>query len=734
MKKRLILTIVAIVLLLNSSMEVFAGFITIKGKITSSNKGIENVPVTDGTNITKTDNKGNYTLETTDACKFVYYSLPSGYNSPIVDGIPVFYSKIQKNIKNQTVNFDIYQSKVSQQKHAFILWADPQVAEKNEFSLLEKVKEDTQRTINQLSATMPVHAISAGDLVFDKLDYFQDYKNVIKDLNIPFYQVIGNHDMNYNGRSNELSDDTYSNQFGPSHYSFNVGNVHYVVLKDVFYYGFSYRYIGYVDENQLTWLEKDLQSIKPGSTVIVSLHIPTTYGESQNQPDYAYLMSNEVMNKKAFYNILKPYKAHILAGHSHTQWNTQVAPEVLEHVHAAACAAWWQGEVGTDGTPKGYTVYVVDNDELTWYFKGVNMDKSEQFRAYETGVDLEMPEYFTANVYNYDRQWKVSWYEDGVYKGEMQQYWGKDPLAQATYKPGKNKKYSWITVEETRHLFKAKPEKTESQISIVVTDRFGNIYKKEFLNTIKTKVTDDNSWKLVWNDEFNYVGLPDSTKWSYDTKGNATGWGNNEAQYYTVNDSSNAWVKNGLLTIKAEKKTVKDKKYTSARLISKGKGDWLYGRFEIRAKLPTGRGSWPAIWMLSTDWQYGGWPSSGEIDIMENVGYNPDTIYGSAHTKTYNHVIGTQKTKGIYCPTSYKDFHVYALEWDENEYRLYLDNVKYFTFKNEHTGPNEYPFDKRFHLLLNLAIGGNWGGMQGIDDRLFPQRFLIDYVRVYQKK
>ena len=138
--------------------------------------------------------------------------------------------------------------------------------------------------------------------------------------------------------------------------------------------------------------------------------------------------------------------------------------------------------------------------------------------------------------------------------------------------------------------------------------------------------------------------------------------------------------------------------------------------------------------MLPTDWTYGEWPASGEIDIMENVGYNPDTIFGSAHTKTYNHVIGTQKTKGIYCPTSYGQFHVYALEWEKDECRLYLDNTLYFTFKNEKTGYTEWPFDKRFHLILNLAIGGNWGGMHGIGYNVFPSKFLIDYVRVYKLK
>ncbi|WP_298646664.1 glycoside hydrolase family 16 protein [uncultured Proteiniphilum sp.] len=249
----------------------------------------------------------------------------------------------------------------------------------------------------------------------------------------------------------------------------------------------------------------------------------------------------------------------------------------------------------------------------------------------------------------------------------------------------------------------------------------------------QTITTPTGTWQLVWDEEFEYTGLPDSTKWGYDTEGNSWGWGNNEAQYYTAGDSTNAYVRDGLLTITARIDSTGGKRYTSARLRTKGKGDWLYGRFEIRAKLPTGKGTWPAIWMLPTDWAYGGWPASGEIDIMENVGYDPDTIVGSAHTKSYNHVQQTEKNAKIHVPTCYADFHLYALEWEENEYRVYVDDTHYFTFKNEDTGFAEWPFDKQFHLLLNLAIGGNWGGQRGIDDSLFPHRFLIDYVRVYQK-
>lgn len=239
---------------------------------------------------------------------------------------------------------------------------------------------------------------------------------------------------------------------------------------------------------------------------------------------------------------------------------------------------------------------------------------------------------------------------------------------------------------------------------------------------------------LVWSDEFDYNGLPDSKKWSYDTDGNSGGWGNNELQFYTASRLKNAEVKDGFLTITAHKEDYEGFKYTSARLVTRQKGDWLYGRVEVKAKIPDGRGTWPAIWMLPTDWQYGGWPSSGEIDIMESVGYDPYKIVGTVHTEAYNHSIGTQKGATTTVQTCYSDFHLYVLEWDLAEIRIFVDDLLYFTFRNDGTGYKTWPFDKRFHLLLNVAVGGNWGGAQGVDDSIFPKTMVIDYVRIYQKK
>jgi beta-glucanase (GH16 family) len=234
----------------------------------------------------------------------------------------------------------------------------------------------------------------------------------------------------------------------------------------------------------------------------------------------------------------------------------------------------------------------------------------------------------------------------------------------------------------------------------------------------------------VWADEFNANGMPDTTKWSYDTGG--SGWGNNELQYYTA--GANAGVKNGMLVIEARKEKMGDRNYTSSRMVSKNKADFLYGRFEARARLPKGRGLWPAIWMLPTDWAYGGWPNSGEIDIMEQVGFDPDTIHISVHTKAYNHIIGTQKTAVTAVPDADEAFHLYRVDWTPEDIRGYVDDKLIFTFQNEHKTFAEWPFDKRFHWLLNIAVGGNWGGMKGVDETIFPARMEVDYVRVFRLK
>jgi beta-glucanase (GH16 family) len=235
--------------------------------------------------------------------------------------------------------------------------------------------------------------------------------------------------------------------------------------------------------------------------------------------------------------------------------------------------------------------------------------------------------------------------------------------------------------------------------------------------------------KLVWVEEFNYSGLLDPKMWGYEV-----GFiRNQEAQYYTEGRLENGRVEDGCLVIESRKESFAGARYTSASVNTLGKMDFFYGRIEVRAKIPTGVGSWPAIWMMGTDIPRVSWPECGEIDIMENVGYEPNRIYATVHTpgSVYNPGLVTRGGH-VDIPSPFADFHVYAIEWRSNRIDFFLDGQKYFTYMKDIRYPDYWRFDKPFYLLLNTAIGGNWGGEKGIDDSIFPLKYYIDYVKYYQ--
>jgi beta-glucanase (GH16 family) len=240
-----------------------------------------------------------------------------------------------------------------------------------------------------------------------------------------------------------------------------------------------------------------------------------------------------------------------------------------------------------------------------------------------------------------------------------------------------------------------------------------------------------SNWELVWEDNFDVDGLPDQRIWNYE-EGYIR---NNEAQYYTKERLENARVENGNLVIEARMDNWNGHKITAASINTYGNKSILYGRIEVKAKLPAGVGTWPAIWMLGDVFNEGtGWPACGEIDIMENVGYEPDVIHANVHTKAYNHVKGTNKGNKITAEKPYENFNIYAVEWFEDHMDFYLNNILYFSFKNEGTGNDVWPFDKPHYLLINFAVGGGWGARNGVDETIFPQKYYIDYVKVYRQK
>ncbi len=250
-----------------------------------------------------------------------------------------------------------------------------------------------------------------------------------------------------------------------------------------------------------------------------------------------------------------------------------------------------------------------------------------------------------------------------------------------------------------------------------------------------TTIPEPAGWKLVWNDEFNNTAL-DLTKWEFEV--NADGGGNDELQYYT-NRNVNAYLEDGCLIIQALKERYTGsggaRDYTSARLRTYKKGDWKYGRFEIKAKLPYGQGLWPAIWMMPTESKYGGWPSSGEIDIVELLGQEPSKIYGTLHYGGPYPQHDSQGKQYVLPQGNFANsFHVFTLEWYASSMRWYVDGIFYLSLTTWHApnAPFPAPFDQFFYLILNVAVGGRWPGNPDYTT-LFPQKMYVDYVRVYRQ-
>lgn len=248
-----------------------------------------------------------------------------------------------------------------------------------------------------------------------------------------------------------------------------------------------------------------------------------------------------------------------------------------------------------------------------------------------------------------------------------------------------------------------------------------------------------SGYRMVWSDEFDVPGLPDATKWSHDTERNSAGWYNNEQQYYASERPENARIENGFLVITARREDLSTlglpdwsgQRYSSARLVTRGKVAWSSAFFEIRAKLPCGRGTWPAIWTLSAPPQTR-WPDDGEIDIMEHVGFDPGIVHGTVHTGSYNHTLGNHRGATTTVADACDEFHRYQMNWTPSRITIGVDDHNYFQYSNDGSGNGTWPFDSPQYLILNIAVGGDWGGQMGIDDTVFPVRMEIDYVRVYQ--
>ncbi|MGZ3860804.1 MAG: calcineurin-like phosphoesterase C-terminal domain-containing protein [Flavisolibacter sp.] len=456
-------------------------YVVLKGRVTQPDgRPIAGVPVTDGIHIVQTDKNGAYLIESTTEAMFVYITVPSGYQIPTNNNMALFYKRVYPSKGTFRADFTLRKLTQDDTHHFTILWADPQINNKEEADLLDStVVPDTHAFVQTLMKKGPVQGIAAGDLSWDAPPIIPEYKKAIQKVGIPFFQVLGNHDMDVDVRSDEQSDSTFRKSMGPTWYSFNRGRAHYIVLDNVFYFSKGYNYIGYVTERQLKWLEQDLKLVRPGSLVIISMHIPVYTEEKRRTGADDDNPGDVTHNRKFLYQLLKPYQAHFLTGHTHYNENRE-EDGMFEHIGAAVCATWWVAPLCVDGTPRGYGVYEVNGDSLRWYYKSSGYAPSYQMRVYNRGRYKNRPSDIAVNVWNWDRRWKVEWYQDGVLKGNMRQQLDFDAdVVSLLTGPSKPTKYPWAQPLRTDHLFFATPDAQAKKISIKATDRFGTVYTEE---------------------------------------------------------------------------------------------------------------------------------------------------------------------------------------------------------------------------------------------------------------
>lgn len=439
-------------------------------------KPVSGVKVTDGFDIVRTDAAGHYELNARENANFVYISVPSGFETSLRNGAPHFYKQIDRSNKTQKSDFEIIRTGKDETHHQFVVFADVQVYNESEIDYVYKAAADVQTDI--VSNGVPTFGMSCGDIVGTwSSGLSEKIQTATSSAGFPFYALMGNHDYQSGVGTNEESKVAYTSKYGPTYYSFDKGQMHYVVLDDVFYF---YRhYIGYLEDSQLEWLKKDLSDVPEGSTVVLFLHIPT-YSKQAREGQWNKEEYNKIVtNRNALYKIMEPYKLHICSAHEHYAENYVIKDNIFEHVHAPLSGLFWQSLYSCDGVPWGYYVYDVKGNEITeWYYKPVGKSRDCQFSAYRVGEDPMKRTSVVANVWNYDPAWKVEWRENGVDQGPMTQYSGWDRNIVNDVDNRREKEFTWkyIGAGQTDHLFYATPFSADSDIEIVVTDRFGKVY------------------------------------------------------------------------------------------------------------------------------------------------------------------------------------------------------------------------------------------------------------------
>lgn len=432
----------------------------IKGQVTSNGKGLKDVVVSDGYSVILTDSKGKYEIEPHASATNIFISTPPGHAFKNDNGISRHYYSLKQISNRKKVDFDLVPLDRDDNEHQFIIWADPQVKNQQDVEkMMNESVPDVQKWVAAAGTGALLHGITVGDIVWDELHLFNDYSKAVAKMNIPFFQCLGNHDMDYNKGGDETSDQSFQQAFGPTHYSFNRGKVHYVVMDDVRYLGRNREYDGFFSQNQLNWLQKDLSFVPKDRLIVLCVHIP---------------VHNGVKNNDALYALLEGRNVHIMSGHTHYHRNV-VNGNIFEHNHGTVCGAWWTGPICGDGTPCGYGVYTVNGTDLSWQYKATGQPEDHQAKIFIEEVNGERQ--LHVNIWNHDPEWKTEYWIDGVNKGALEQFNGFDPQAYASLLgPDLPNPRGFAEPRKTEHMFKGILPANAKEIKVIATDRFGKKY------------------------------------------------------------------------------------------------------------------------------------------------------------------------------------------------------------------------------------------------------------------
>ena len=452
--------------------------VRVRGAVRAGGRGLPRVPVSDGAQVVDTAPDGTFEIVTTPERGFVWFSPPSGFRIPLSPVGTARFHQPLTSAAEQTAVFELEPDPVSQEDHTLLLLGDIQAQDMQEMAwFLERSVPDIRDTVRGLGDG-PAFGISCGDIMYDNLEMYPDYEGGVSRVGVPFFQVVGNHDLDLDNHTDRASTDTFSRHFGPRYYSFSRGAVHYVVLDDVFWHGSGY--IGYLGADALAWLEQDLARVERGSPVIVATHIPALGSQYTRRGERQPGTGLAIMNREALYRLLEPFEAHILTGHTH-ECEHVFEQGTHEHVTGAVCGAWWSGPICHDGTPNGYCVYNVRGEEVRWRYKATGQAPDHQMRVYPPGVDREAPGELVVNVWNWDPAWTVRWFADGEPRGVMERRRGLDPMSVELHTgPDLPPRRTWVEPVPTDHLFRAGLTGDEMVVTVEAKDRFGRVYTEEW--------------------------------------------------------------------------------------------------------------------------------------------------------------------------------------------------------------------------------------------------------------